>query len=61
VLTIKEEMTDIITSQPDDASYDEIMQELLFKRMVDRGLEDSKKNRTITNEEMQSRIQRWQQ
>ena len=58
--TAKEEMTEVIRSQPDDASYEEIMRELAFKCMVDRGLEDSIKGRTVTNEEMQRRIQAWQ-
>ena len=58
--TAKEEMTEVIRSQPDDASYEEIMRELAFKCMVYRGLEDSIKGRTVTNEEMQRRIQAWQ-
>jgi len=49
--TAKERMTKIIKSQPDDASYEEIMRELAFKRMIDRGLEDSRKGRVVTNEE----------
>jgi len=58
--TAKEEMTEVIRAQPDDASYEEIMRELAFKCMVDRGLEDSIKGRIVTNEEMQRRIQTWQ-
>ncbi len=45
--TAKEEMTKIIKSQPDDASYEEIMSELAFKRMIDKGLEDSRKDQII--------------
>ena len=59
--TVKEKMTEVIKSQPDDASYEEIMRELAFKRMVDRGLEDSRKGRVVTNEEIQHRIQTWQE
>lgn len=54
--TVKEKMTEVIKSQPDDSSYEEIMRELAFKRMVDRGMEDSRKGRIVTNEEMQNRI-----
>ena len=54
--TVKQKMTDVIQAQPDDASYEEIMRELAFERMVDRGIEDSRKGRTITNEEMEHRI-----
>jgi len=55
----KEQMTRIIQEQPDDSSYDEILRELAFSQMIERGLEDSKQNRTISDEEMRRRIQTW--
>jgi len=58
--TAKEKMTEIIQNQPDDSSYDEILKELAFARMVERGLDDSRSGRTISNEEMGSRISSWQ-
>lgn len=58
--TAKEKMREIIQNQPDDSSYDEILKELAFARMVERGLEDSKAGRTISNEEMGRRIRSWQ-
>ncbi len=58
--TVKEKMTVIIQNQPDDSSYDEILKELAFARMVERGLEDSRADRTISNEEMGRRIRSWQ-
>lgn len=56
----KEQMTKIIQQQPDDSTYDEILRELAFARMVERGLKDSRDNRKISNEEMQHRIKTWQ-
>jgi hypothetical protein len=50
----------IIQSLPDDSSYDEILKELAFARMIEKGLDDSKNNRTISNEEMKQKIQQWQ-
>ncbi len=58
--TAKEKMTEIIQNQPDDSSYDEILKELAFARMVERGLDDSRAGRTISNEEMGRRIKSWQ-
>ena len=58
--TAKEEMIGIIKEQPEDSSYDELLRELAFKRMVDRGLDDARKGRTITNEDMERRIRTWQ-
>ncbi|MDI6782439.1 MAG: hypothetical protein QME49_10125 [bacterium] len=60
MLSTKKQMTTIIQDQPDDSSYDEILRELAFARMIERGLEDSQANRTISNEEMKHRIKTWQ-
>jgi predicted transcriptional regulator len=58
--TAKEQISEIIRRQPEDSSYDEIVRELAFELMVQRGLKDSDEGRTITNEEMQRRIKTWQ-
>ena len=60
MFSVKEQMTKIIQEQPDDCSYDEILRELAFARMIERGLADSNANRTISNDEMKRRIQTWQ-
>ena len=57
--SIKEQMIKIIQEQPEDSSFDEILRELAFARMVERGLADSEKGRTISNEEMKRRIRSW--
>ena len=57
---VKEKMTEVIQSQPEDAAYDEIMRELAFERMAARGLEDSRQGRIVSNDEMQRRIRTWQ-
>lgn len=54
--TVKEQMFEVINSQPVDASYDEILRELTFERMVNIGLNDSRQNQTYTNEEIEQRI-----
>jgi predicted transcriptional regulator len=58
--TVKEKIAKVVMSQPEDATYDEIMRELAFSRMVDRGLEDVRTGRVISNSEMASRIRSWQ-
>lgn len=57
--TPKEKMARIIEAQPEDSSWEEILRELAFARMVERGLEDSDAGRTIGDEEMQQRIDSW--
>jgi hypothetical protein len=58
--TAKEHISEIIKRQPDDSSYDDIVRELAFDLMVQRGLKDSDEQLTISNEEMKRRIKMWQ-
>ena len=55
----KEQILDLVERQPDDSSYDEILRELAFARMIDRGLADSRADRVISHEEMGARIRSW--
>lgn len=56
----KEQITRLLERQPDDSSYDEIVRELAFGVMIQRGLKDSDEGHTKTNEEMRHRIRQWQ-
>ncbi len=49
----------VIEAMPQDSSYDEIIRELAFDKMIKQGLEDSKNNNTISNEEMKNKISQW--
>ena len=49
----------IVENQPEDASYDEIMRELAFDRMVERGLQDVRANRTVGSDEAAQKIRSW--
>lgn len=48
-----------IDAQPDDASYEEIMRELAFDRMVERGLADVRAGRSVSHDEAVRRIRSW--
>lgn len=58
--SIKERMSEVIQEQPEDATYEEIMRELAFQRMIARGLEDSRAGQVIPNDEIGRRIRTWQ-
>lgn len=49
----------VIHERPDDSSYEEILRELPFAAMVERGIADSDAGRTIQNDEMGRRIESW--
>jgi len=54
--TAKKQMLEIIEQQPDDSSYEELLRELAFEHMVERGFDDADHDRTISHEEMGKRI-----
>ena len=55
----KQDAKKVIDSLPEDTSYDEILKELAFDRMIQKGLKDSSENKTISNQEMKNRIKQW--
>jgi hypothetical protein len=55
----KAQLIRVIEDQPDDSSHEEILRELAFAVMVERGVADSDAGRTISNEEMRRRIESW--
>jgi predicted transcriptional regulator len=58
--TSKDQMVEMINEQPEDSTYDEILRELAFRRMVDRGLDDTRSGRIVSNEDVSRRIRAWQ-
>jgi hypothetical protein len=55
----KEDLTRLIQSQPADSSHEEIVRELAFHVMVQRGLADSDSKRVMSNTEVAHRIRSW--
>jgi len=49
----------VIETLPQDSSYDEIIRELAFDKMIKKGLQDSKEKKTISNEAMKAKIDQW--
>jgi predicted transcriptional regulator len=59
--TAKDELKALLEQQPEDSSSEELVRELAFHVMIQRGLADSDAGRTISNEEMGRRIRSWSQ
>ncbi len=57
--TAKEELKSLLDQQPDDSSAEELIRELAFHAMVQRGLADADAGRTISNEDIDRRIRSW--
>jgi hypothetical protein len=57
--TARDELKALLDQQPEDSSTEELVCELAFHLMIQRGLADSDAGRTISNEEMDRRIRPW--
>jgi len=57
--TAKKELKKLLEQQPEDSSTEELVRELAFHVMVQRGLADSDAGRIISNEAMDRRIRSW--
>jgi predicted transcriptional regulator len=57
--SVKEELTKLVQEQPEDSTLEEIVRELAFRLMVERGLTDSDAGRVTSNDEMARRIRSW--
>lgn len=55
----KDELKALLEQQPEDSSREELIRELAFHVMIQRGLADSDADHTISNEEMSRRIRSW--
>jgi len=54
--TPKDVMLRILAQQPADSSYEELIKELSFALMIERGLADIEAGRTLTHEQMKQKI-----
>lgn len=49
----KDQVQHALDALPDDASFDDILREIFFTRMVDRGLGESERGELVDDEEME--------
>ena len=49
----------MIEAMPANASIDDILESIVFKAHVDRGLEDIKRGKTISHETVKKRVASW--
>ena len=57
--TAKARIMELLSQQPDDSSYDDLLRELALARMVERGLADSDAGRTIPHADMKRTMESW--
>jgi predicted transcriptional regulator len=55
----KNRLLAVLQDQPEDSSYEELLREMAFASMVDRGLKDADAGNVVSNEEALQRIRSW--
>ena len=55
----KQNAIKVIEQLPDESSFEDIMEKLLFLQKVEEGLEDIRQDRVTTNEDVRKRLARW--
>jgi hypothetical protein len=57
--TAKQDVEHLLTKLPDNASVEDIQYHLYVLDKVRRGLEDARTNGTISQEEVETRLNKW--
>jgi len=57
--TAKTRILAIVEQQPDDSSFEEILSELSFARMIERGVADAKEGRVISHDQVVRETKSW--
>ncbi|BCV22277.1 hypothetical protein [Moorella sp. Hama-1] len=57
--TFREEIIHMIREMPEDASVEDIMAELYFRKKVDRGLQQLKAGQVLTHDQARDRLKKW--
>jgi predicted transcriptional regulator len=57
--TPKQRILELVSEQPDDSSFDEILHELAFARMIERGLQDARAGRVVSHEDAVRESETW--
>ena len=53
-------MIAVLQQQPENSSYEELLRESAFAKVVERGLKDVGAGRLVSNEEVKRRLVRYQ-
>ena len=59
MLAAKEEVRRLLELLPDDASLEDIQYHIYVRQKIDCGLEDVEAGRTISEEELETRMSKW--
>ena len=57
--TVKQDVKQILDSLPDDTTYEDVQYHLFVRQRIQRGLNELNAGRTLTQQEVEQRMQTW--
>lgn len=57
--TPKEQVRSLLDTLSDDASLEDIQHQIYVNQKIDRGLDDAREGRVLSQAEVERRMQRW--
>lgn len=58
-MTTKQKVLQAVKTLPEDASYEDAMERLLFLAKVEKGLQQADAGQTIPHEKMKKKMRKW--
>ena len=58
-MTTKQKVMNAVRSLPANASYEDVMERLLFLAKVEKGLEQADAGQTVSHEMVKQKMKRW--
>lgn len=58
-MTIKEKMLQAVSNLPDDATFEDAMERLLFLAKVERGMQQADAGETVSHADVHDRMAKW--
>lgn len=55
----KESVIDLLKNIPEDATYEDIIAEIYFKKQVEEGIEQLDNGQSLSNDEVKKRLEKW--
>jgi len=58
-MTIKDKVLKAVQTLPEDASFEDAMERLLFMAKIERGLHQAESGQTLSHEQVKERMSKW--
>ena len=60
-ISAKALMLEILGDQPEDSSYEELLRQLAFHRLISNGVHDAEQERLISTDDLKTRMRAWRE